>query len=200
MSARLKSRRFILLAHGTGPRLAGEAADVAKSRAPFDALVSVGFCGALRADLEPGDVFLATGLATEEPAETAEIRIPDKHPDCRVGTLLSVDRVVDTVREKEELHRLGADAVEMEAAGLAARAAHWGIPLYCIRAVTDTAQEGFSCDLNQARDANGRIRVWPIVLRALHRPVRRMPELVRLARRGRLAAGKLGAFLADCHY
>jgi len=42
------------------------------------------------------------------------------------------------VAEKADLRLTGADAVEMEAAAVAAKATEWNIPFYCVRVVTDT--------------------------------------------------------------
>src|SRR5262249_48117739 len=119
---------------------------------------------------------------------------------CCTGTLLSMDRVAQTAEEKRYLRRLGASAVDMEAAGVLSRVREWGMPLYCIRVVTDVAGESFQIDLNTARAAQGRFNTPRILAAAMRRPLSGVPELFELQRRSVAAARSLGEFLADCSF
>jgi nucleoside phosphorylase len=114
------------------------------------------------------------------------------------GPIVSMDRVVQTVEEKDKLRRSGAIAVEMEAAGVAERASRLGLPFFCIRVVTDRSDETLTIDFNAARDRSGRIRTAGVIRGAMTRPWVGLPELLRLARRSRVASRALGVFLADC--
>ncbi len=53
------------------------------------------------------------------------------------------------------MRKTGADAVEMEAAAVAARAQQWNIPFYVIRVVTDPPTRAFRLNFNLMRDADG---------------------------------------------
>ena len=192
--------RRLLAANGAGPGLAGAAADAARERESIDALVSFGFCGGLNPDLRPGDVVVARTIEALERSGSYEAGTPATGRRFHAGVVMSVDRIVATREEKSELRRRGGDAVEMEAAGLAGRAASWRLPIYCIRAVTDTAEESFHLDLNSARDETGRISRWKVAGGALRRPVQGVPELLRLRRRSLEAAEQLGDFIADCTF
>jgi hypothetical protein len=108
--------------------------------------------------------------------------------------------VIQTVQEKKRLRALGASAVEMEALAVGHRAAQWGVPFYCVRCITDLAEEGFHLDFNAARAEDGRLLTSRIVWAAARRPATLVPELYRLYRRSRLAARTLGDFLADCRF
>ena len=57
----------------------------------------------------------------------------------------------------------GAIAVEMESAlrCFCDGAAEWGVPFFCVRAVSDTAADSLPLDFNQFRDAEGRFFAWP---------------------------------------
>jgi hypothetical protein len=81
---------------------------------------------------------------------------------------------------------------------VALQAQRAGLPFYCIRAVLDRAEEEFSLDFNALRSADGRFSRFRILKAALARPLARLPELVRMERRGRLAARALGDFVAEC--
>jgi adenosylhomocysteine nucleosidase len=198
--AELDGRRLVLVANGAGPARATEAFDVAARNGKLDRVVSVGYCGALDPSLEAGDVFVASRVDDTERGVSYATELPGSCRATTSGVLVSVDRVVRTAAEKRALRALGASAVEMESAGLAAKAAGASLPFYCIRAVLDTAEDEFDTDFNAARDRNGRLRTARIIRAALARPFRRVPELYRLHRRSRLVARSLGDFLADCRF
>ena len=192
--AMLNGMRLMLVANGPGPGLAGEAADDVNRREEFDAVVSVGLCGALDPRLALGEIFVATHVNDSESLQPATAE------NYRRGRLVSIDRIVGTADEKAGLYSAGFKAVEMEAAALAGRAAQWGKPFYCVRAVSDTAMESFGLDLNQMRDGDGRFSKPRIVMQALKSPVRLIPELWRLNRNSGRAAKALGDFFANCSF
>jgi len=114
--------------------------------------------------------------------------------------LLSIDRVVSTAAEKAELGNAGADAVEMEAAAVAARAQQWNVPFYAVRVVTDASYETFPLDFNQMKRPDGRFSRARILGAALRRPFAVFPELIKLNGRTKRAARALGDFLADSRF
>lgn len=199
-SAEWNGEQVLLVANGPGPHLAGEALDVARSRESFDAVISTGFCGALDPALAPGDIFVASTVEAAERALSHTVLAPDTRRRYASGTLVSGDRVIQTAEEKRSLRAGGGDAVDMEAAAAAERASEWRLPFFCVRVVTDAADEGFACDFNAARDRDGRFSRWKMLLAACRRPGARLPELWRLRRRSREAAVCLGDFLADCRF
>jgi adenosylhomocysteine nucleosidase len=196
----LNGNRFVMVANGAGPVLARKALDAAVSKEKVDALVSVGFCGALDPALEAGDIFVASGVYAAERSETFETRLPATAKPYACGHLFSVDRVIRTVEEKRHLRTLGAGAVEMEASAVASYAQQRGIPFFCIRVVVDTANEGLLLDWNAVRDREGRLRVSRVFTAALGRPKLLAPELFKLYHRSRHAARALGDFLVCCRF
>lgn len=195
--------RWLLLANGPGPRLAAEAMRVAlehgREHGKLRAVVSTGYCGALDPALRAGEVF----VATEVVAAPGGARYAAGRPLARLpyasGPLVSLDRVAVTAGEKARLYQDGCAAVEMEAAAVARAAGDQGLPFYCIRAVSDTAEEDMPLDFNQYRDRDGRFQNGRIAVSALLRPSR-LPGLVRLARASGLASANLGEFLACCPF
>ena len=75
-----------------------------------------------------------------------------------------------------------------------------GVPFFCVRAVSDLADESFSNDFNAALGPDGRFRLGRLIGSALMQPHRRFPELMRLKERCDLAAVKLGDFLDSCSF
>jgi adenosylhomocysteine nucleosidase len=198
--AELHGLRIVMVANGAGPVLAGEACEVAWVKQKADALVSTGYCGALDPGLRVGEVFVATDVDAPEMGLRLEARQPECGRPHATGRLVSVDHVAQTVEEKKRLRDSGALAVEMEAAAVGLRARAWGVPFYCVRSVTDLAEESFQLDLNAARGEDGRFSTVRIMEAAVRRPRQVVPELCTLYKRSRLASRELGEFLADCRF
>jgi nucleoside phosphorylase len=117
------------------------------------------------------------------------------------GTIHSSDRVAVTAKEKEELRKAsGAVAVEMELAAVAQKAAEWGVPLRCVRVVSDLAKEDLPLDFNRFRDSAGRFALGRIGLHAVIHPFTVLPALLRLNKNCRNAGKQLGVFFVDCRF
>jgi adenosylhomocysteine nucleosidase len=200
-SAELKGRKVVLAANGAGPRLAAAVLDAARSgmsNGSMEAVVSTGFCGGLDPELKIGDVFVANCIQVG--SERAAVRVPQTERKYASGILVSMDRVAQTAEEKQDLRSSGASVVEMEAAGMLPRVREWGMPFYCIRSVTDLANESFRLDFNAVRDSGGRFSTPRILAAAVQRPFTVGPELIELRNRCVIAARSLGEFIADCRF
>jgi adenosylhomocysteine nucleosidase len=200
-SAELNGRPVFFAANGAGPKCAAEAVEAARSKMPngtMDAVVSTGFCGGLDPELKVGDVFVATSIQVD--GELAPILAPRSSRKHFSGTLVSIDRVAQTTEEKRDLCRSGASAVEMEAAGVLSRMREWGMPFYCVRSVTDVANESFHLNFNAVRTGDGRFSTPRILAAAIASPSTIGPELMELRKRCAIAAQSLGEFIADCSF
>ena len=186
---------ILLIANGAGPARSEAAARAAGSPA---AIINTGFCGALDSDLKIGDVivadkvFFSTRMFDCRPVLTSS--------RFRQGPIYSSSRIAGTVGEKEQLRRSGAVAVEMEAGGIALYAQEHGIPFFCVRSVSDLADESFTIDFNAVLGPDGRYRIGRLIGSALLQPRRRLPELLRLKRQCGVAAERLGEFLDSCSF
>jgi nucleoside phosphorylase len=184
----------LAIANGAGADRARAAVYAAPSAS---AVCNIGFCGALDDALAPGDVFVAHSVRNGE--RTWQTQRP-VCPTAKSGMLISVARIVETAREKRELAKTGASAVEMEAAGAASASEDLNIPFYCIRAVSDLLGEDFVNDFNGCLMPDGRFSVVRLVMHAFLSPVSRFGELIRLSQRTALASNNLGEFLAGCSF
>jgi len=196
----LNGQVLLLAANGPGPKRASQAVESACDRERIDAVVSTGTCGALDPELRPGEIYVAVEVRALDAGLVYAAQAPRAGRLFRSGPLVSVDRVVCTLDEKQRLRTGGAGAVEMEAAGVAARASERNLPFFCIRSVLDQAGECFQLDFNAARDAVGRFSRPRIVRAALACPWVLFPELFRIRRAYRKAARALGDFFADCRF
>jgi len=171
-----RSGSTLLVANGAGPRSVQRI--LHNLVQDFDEVISTGFCGALDPNLRVGDIVEA------QPTE-----------------IWSEDRIVVSAEEKQQLReRTGARIVDMEYAAVAAKAREWNIPCRAVRVVSDSAQEDLPLDFNRYRDAEGRFQLTRIAVAGLVRPFSVLPKLLQLDRNSRLAAEKLGAFLADSEF
>ena len=200
-----EGRRLLLAANGAGPKLAMHVVEIAiraitsaeLSSSALEAVVSTGFCGALDPALREGQMIVAKEVldwANKERYDCVEIT---GGAEAISGLVVSQDRIAADREEKQSLwNDAGGVAVEMEAAGVAARVKRAGLPFCCIKVVLDRAEESFAIDWNRMRDQDGRIARGKIMVHALRRP-NLLPELFRLKRRSEEAARVLGEFLVS---
>jgi nucleoside phosphorylase len=196
--ARLGPNTVLLVANGAGAARAAAAVDAACPGFRPEAIVSTGFCGALDPTLALASIVVATGVLAEH-ADYPALPVFADSASC-AGPIRSIGHVARTAEEKRSLRAGGARAVEMEAAGVAARTLQLGLGFYCIRAVTDLADETLHNDFNKALRPDGHFATISILASALRYPALRLPELFRLRRRCVLASRALGNFLADCRF
>lgn len=194
---RWQGRSVTLVANGPGPVLAAQALETACRHESVDAVISIGFCGGLDPALAVGDMIAATEIRAKQSGKRYPACLP-REGSLTKGAIVSDDRVAITVEEKRDLRATGASAVEMEAAGIAERAAFRGIPVYCIRVVSDSSTDAMPLDFNRYRTSTGRFDRGAIFRAALFRPFRHIPALLRLQRQSKLASDKLGEFFAAC--
>ncbi|HLN04380.1 MAG TPA: hypothetical protein VK335_34145 [Bryobacteraceae bacterium] len=194
----LNGREGLLVANGAGPGRAAQAVDVARSFGKLGLICSMGYCGALVEEMTVGAIFVA------ERVQTCDKEYVTVRPECdrphHEGVLASIGHVAQTAEEKRELRGRGASAVEMEAAGVAAKAEELCVPLCCIKSVTDLAHENFHLDFNRALRSDGRFGTMRLIAASCRRPLSLLPELMRLAKRSRTASRALGEFVGDCRF
>jgi len=197
-TARLGEHDLLLVANGAGPRRAATAVEAALSAFRPDAMVSTGFCGAVAPELAPAGIVVATEVADNE-ARYAAARL-GAAVHHRQGVVRTLDHIAQTIEEKRFWRSAGAIAVEMEAAAVAQRAQALGIPFYCIKAVSDVADESLSINFNAALRPDGHFDTISILGSVLRHPLAGVPELFRLRSRSVRAANSLGDFFADCRF
>jgi adenosylhomocysteine nucleosidase len=189
-----KRRPVMAIANGAGADRAFAAVILASKSS---AVCNIGFCGALDDALRIGDIFVATEVRNGTRAYAAQA---PSGPAAPSGVVVSIDHVAQTALEKRGLRSTGASVVEMEAAGAARASEDMGLPFYCVRVVSDLAEENFANDFNAALGPDGRFSGARLAAGALARPRERFSELMRLKQRTAVASKKLGDFLAGCTF
>ena len=201
----LEGRRVMLAANGAGPKLAAQAVEVAVravtvaelSSSKLEAVVSTGYCGALDPSLRESQIVAAIEVRDLDTNEAFECAPVTTDREFVSGRILSQNRIANSAMEKQQLKEYGALAIDMEAAGVAARTKRAGLPFYCIKVVSDRADESFPLNINDMRTPDGRIGRVKIVVHALTHP-KLIPYLFQLKRRSEDAAKALRDFLGSC--
>jgi adenosylhomocysteine nucleosidase len=163
-----------------------------------DICISTGLAGSLRRGDRAGDM-VAARLVSEvgEPVAVASHReLLALAVDCgarRIERLATSRTLVSQTGKKREL-AAQAEAVDMESYTILAEAARCGVPAVAIRAIVDTVDFEMPYDFEQARDAQGQIRVTGVMAQVLRRPSG-LPALLKLARDSRFAARRLADYL-----
>jgi len=161
------------------------------------ALLAWGMAGALRADGESGDVVVpARVLSASGEWDTDAVwrrRIAAALAarfEIGESALFSSVEVIARPEAKRALgERTGAHAIDMETAAVAEVAAEAGRPCIAIRVIVDRQRDALPEGIEALMAADGRTRhrgLWPLLLRPS-----RIPPLVVLARRSRVAQGVL---------
>lgn len=147
-------------------------------------VLHVGFAGGLDPKLAAGEV-LRFGQVINERGGVIDL-------DHGAGaTLLTVDRMVDSVEGKRELFaRYGAAAVDMESFAVAQRLREVGIPLIAMRGISDGAGFALPARAVEWVKADGSAALGP-VLRYFAGHPHQLPMLLGLRRQARLAAENL---------
>lgn len=132
------SPSLVFVAGGVGARAAAAATLVLADTFNPDAILSLGFCGALTDDLETADLIL--GGSSQHPADPSLLALAKSAaPKARSGKVVTVDQVVLGAEQKKELARSsGALIVDMEANAVAIAAKARGLGFLAVKAVIDT--------------------------------------------------------------
>ena len=119
---------------GAGQSAATRAFAAIEKDAPIDLAFSIGWAGALRADLAPGTAHNLAGVIDARTGERFKC-------DAGAGALwLATSPIVANEAEKLRLAATyNAALVDMEAAAIGRLAQMRGIPFYCIKGVSDAA-------------------------------------------------------------
>ena len=179
----LYQQDVILLQCGMGPERAAQAALWLGQHYQLAGVLSVGFAGALHAELRPGDALLVTHiLAQDEVARTTRLAAGSSiRPDARLahiaamavaqaavvshtGPLLSTMAVVARAAAKQALaQHSGALAVDMESYSIGQIAAQQHIPFAVLRTIFDAAHENVSLPVAACTAADGSLRPLRLV-------------------------------------
>lgn len=165
-----------------------------------DWVLSVGFAGGLVAGLNIGDVVVADEVVSDEaeatPVAVAHGMPADPAKGLHVGRIVTCDRIIRTVEEKQRLARdWGAIACEMETHAVAAVCQAAGVRFMSVRAITDDLSADLPTEVHSLLSANTGARRAGAALGALWKRPESIKELWALQGTAHKAASRLAPFL-----
>lgn len=188
---------WIAVCAGMGADAARRAFAEAECEGPIGLMLSVGWAGALTNDLAAGATYIPTAVVDAQTGERYDLA-----HGCREDLIL-----VSTVRVAPQPEKLRlaatyrASLADMESAALVRLGEARGIPVCCLKAVSDDLGEALP-DFNLFTDSMGQMRMRAFLLHVLLRP-RHWPALVRLGRASKRGAqtlaGAIFTFLTGPH-
>lgn len=176
-----ESENAVAIAGGIGTAPAALAAMTLVAREQPSCLVSAGLAGALRAEMKVGQVLWPCTVVNVATGK----RFQSSYVEAR-GCLVSGRAIASEERKRALREEFGADAVDMESAGVASIAESCGLPFYAVKAISD--ELGFPMPpMNDFVDANGRMHLMAFAAMALVHPAWWGPSLT-LAQNGHKAS------------
>lgn len=159
-----EQREWIAACAGAGQEAATRAVAAIERSGPVEALVSLGWVGALRAEFEPGRAYRAAGVVDAQTGERFETASVSDGP-----WLATSQRVADAEEKQRLAAAYGAGLVDMEAAAVARLARMRGIPFFAVKGVSDGVGDKLP-DFNRFLGPKGEFRLCGLILFVLPRP------------------------------
>jgi adenosylhomocysteine nucleosidase len=148
-----------------------------------------GFAGGLNPKFKVGDVVFEIGNLKPDMGNRLVIA------GAKKALFFCADKIATTVAEKKKLFdKTGADAVEMESAGIRAVCYERGIPCGIIRVISDTANENLPLDFNALAKPDKSLDFNKLALAVAKSPWK-IGALMKLQKETSFAAKQLAAIL-----
>lgn len=142
ISGKIDNRSVAIFHTGVGQKSCERKIDSLLRHERPEFLISSGFAGSAREDLQVGDLILAENFSDAELLSTARQILASRNP--RVIKLFSSTSIIDSVAERNESARAhSADAVDMETETIAKACAARGIRMLSLRVISDSVREPF---------------------------------------------------------
>lgn len=176
----------LLIYAGAGPKNATSAAKTLIGKGA-NRLISWGCAAAVAADLRSGDLMLPTRVIGNGQSFSIDLdwlqqtrQLLKSNVNCIDGDLVSSDRIIASVEEKQSIHQQSAAlALDMESAAIVEVAAHAGVPSLVIRAIADTADMSLPQAVVHSLNSNGQIELGKLSRYLVTHPGE-IPALIRL--------------------
>ena len=181
---------WIAACAGMGQAAATRAFAAIEDGGPIDLIFSIGWAGALQADLAPGTAHNVAGVIDVQTGERFR---------CDAGSgdvwLATSPRVADANEKRRLASAYKVGLVDMEAAAIARLAAMREIPFYCIKGVSDGVNAKLP-DFNRFLTPQGKLSLGGLVLFAVLRPWY-WPGLLEMGENSKKAARNIAESLLE---
>lgn len=166
---------WIAVCAGMGADAARRAFVEAESEGSLDIVLSVGWAGALTNSLAEGGAYVASTVVDAQTGERFDLAGGERRL-----VLVSTARVAQQAEKRRLAETYTGSMVDMESAAIVRLAQMRGIPVCCIKAISDGVEEQIP-DFNPHIDEHGQLKMLPFVVHVIGRP-RYWRPLIRLGR------------------
>jgi len=166
---------WIAACAGMGAEAASRAYAQAEADGPLDMVLSIGWAGALRDEGHPGEFHIPNIVVNAQTGERFTLAEREK-PDVLVTT----SQVANETEKRRLAETYGGMLVDMESATIARLAQMRGIPICCMKIITDDVSARLP-NLNPFISAMGQMQMAKLIGYVLLRPGY-WPGLIRLGR------------------
>ncbi len=177
---------WVAVCAGMGAEAARRAFAEAEASGPIDRVLSVGWAGALNEEVHAPHCFIASAVIDAQTGERFTFTGKE-----RSMVLVSTARVADATEKRRLAAAYGGAMVDMESAAIVRLALMRGVPVCCVKAISDELGDTLP-DFNRFIGDRGQMRTGALVRHAAVRP-HHWRSLARLGRSSAAAAHNLAS-------
>jgi adenosylhomocysteine nucleosidase len=198
-ASRVDDVECIAVCGGVGSEAAASACGISAQGGALDAIVSVGWAGALSCGIHPGNAYAVNEVIDARTGEYFPTNFPLPEGSGVPLRLVTTDHIVQYVEKRQLAGLYQAVMVDMEAATVARFALSKNIPFYSLKAISDEIADVLP-DFGRYTDSDGHLRVAPLLGHVAVRP-KYWPAMLRIGQNAksgaRAVAGALGPLIGN---
>ncbi len=197
--SRVEDVECIAVCAGIGSEAAAHACELSAQGGVLDAIVSVGWAGALSCGIHPGNAYAVNEVIDALTGEYFPTNFPLPEGSGVPLRLVTTDHIVQYAEKRQLAELYQAVMVDMEAATVARFALRHNIAFYCLKAISDEIADVLP-DFGRYTDADGHLRVGALLGHVAVRP-KYWPAMMRMGQNAksgaRAVAGALHPLIGD---
>ena len=198
-ASRVDDVECVAVCAGVGSEAAAYACGMSAQGGALDAIVSVGWAGALSCGIHPGNAYAVNQVIDALTGEYFTTNFPLPEGSGVPLRLVTTDHIVQYAEKRQLAGLHQAVMVDMEAATVARFALSKNIPFYCLKAISDEIADVLP-DFGRYTDSDGHLRVAPLLGHVAVRP-KYWPAMLRIGQNAksgaRAVAGALGPLIGN---
>jgi adenosylhomocysteine nucleosidase len=198
-ASRVDDVECIAVCGGVGSEAAAYACGISAQGGALDAIVSVGWAGALSCGIHPGNAYAVNEVIDARTGEHFPTNFPLPEGSGVPLRLVTTDHIVQYAEKRQLAGLHQAVMVDMEAATVARFALNKNIAFYCLKAISDEIADVLP-DFGRYTDSDGHLRVAPLLGHVAVRP-KYWPAMLRIGQNAksgaRAVAGALGPLIGN---
>jgi adenosylhomocysteine nucleosidase len=194
----LRGRHVVCVASGTAAAASGQAAELLAAGHRPQWIISAGSASGLQSQLQRGDFLLANEVCNLQGQSLAiDLHLPadQRSPRVHAGKLLSLDKLVRRVDEKQTLSAVGAMAADTDSFAVAQVCQREKTRFLAVRIIRDALHEELPREIERIGRAKSGAARWGAAIGALVQRPSSAKDMLDIQERALLNADRLAKFL-----